>query len=248
MAQLAQLTRIDAVARITLNRPEKRNALSIDLINALHASLDALEAEPDVRTLILAGAGRSFCAGMDLRGVVDDANAMADMLHGLAKASARIRALPFPTIAHVQGAAVGGGCGLAVVCDLAMTHPEAKLGYPEVTLGVCPAVVAPWLIRKVGAGQARAMLLQGGTMSGEVALRCGLVDHCVAADTLEQAVLDRAQSLAKGGAQAMATTKQWLNELDGSIDSAMLSKAADLSAQVIGGNEAQERLKPLFGD
>jgi len=90
---------------------------------------------------------------MDLRGVMDDPQAMSGMLHGLSQVARRIRRLPVPTIARVQGAAVGGGCGLMVVTDFAITHAEAKVGYPEVDLGVCPAVVAPWLMRRIGAGR-----------------------------------------------------------------------------------------------
>ena len=247
MSELVTLTFEGPAATITLNRPDKRNALSLELINAVHASLDELE-QCDARIAVLAGAGKSFCAGMDLQGVLNDAAEMGRMLHGLAKAMKRIRRLTIPTIACVQGAAVGGGCGLAVVCDLALTHADARLGYPEVSLGVCPAVVAPWLIRKIGAGPARAMLLQGGTMSGDEALARGLVDRVVPRDTLESTAKEMAVDLAKGGQHAMAVTKQWLNELDGSLDDAPLARAADLSAEVITSDEAQSRLRQLFGD
>ncbi|MCH2136116.1 MAG: enoyl-CoA hydratase/isomerase family protein [Phycisphaerales bacterium] len=235
------------VVFVELNRPEKRNALSIDLIESLQGALDTIE-RSSARVLVLGGTGASFCAGMDLRGVLDDAQAMGGMLHGLARAMRRIRRLSIPTIARIQGAAVGGGCGLAVVCDLALTHPDAKLGYPEVSLGVCPAVVAPWLVRKIGPGPARAMLLQGGTMSGQSALEHGLVDRVVDRTDLETTAECMANELAKGGVQAIATTKQWLNELDGSLEDVLLSRAADLSAQVIASEEAQSRLRALFGD
>lgn len=248
MSDLVQYRREGDIALLELNRPDKHNALSVDLIEALHGALDTLDADTDARVLILGGTGRSFCAGMDLRGVMHDPEAMGGMLHGLARASSRIRRLSIPSIARVQGAAVGGGCGLAVVCDLAVTHGDAKLGYPEVTLGVCPAVVAPWLMRKIGAGRARAMLLQGGTMSGDEALACGMVDRVVPRDDLDLTVQGMAENLANGGREAMAVTKLWLNTLDGSLDDEPLSRAADLSAQVIAGNEAQERLKRVFGD
>jgi len=185
---------------------------------------------------------------MDLRGVLDDADAMGGMLRGLARATGRIRALTVPTIARVHGAAIGGGCGLAAVTDLAVTHPDATLGYPEVTLGVCPAVVTPWLIRKIGAGPARAMLLQGGTITGEAAHARGLVDRLYAADELASGTAAMATKLAAGGAEAIAVTKRWLNELDGSCNPAMLDRGADLSAAVIAGEEAQTRLRPLYGD
>lgn len=159
----------------------------------------------------------------------------------------RLRRLPIPTIACVQGAAVGGGCGMMVVCDFAFTHAESKVGYPEVDLGVCPAVVAPWLIKKIGPGRARAMLLAGGTMTGQSGFEAGLATHLVREDQLESATLDFARKLTKGGPQAMAVTKRWLNELDASMDDGPLDKAAELSAQVIAGEEAQRRLRAIFG-
>lgn len=241
------LTQIDdGVATVTMNRTDKRNALNVDLIEALGEAVTAIEQRDDVRALILAGAGKSFCAGMDLCGVIDDAEQMGHMLRRLSEVSRQIRRLLIPTIARVQGAAVGGGCGLMIVPDFAITHPEAKVGYPEVSLGVCPAVVAPWLIKKVGAGQARAMLLGGGTMSGQEGYEAGLASHLVEQRELEDKAKDLAQKLAKGGPHAMAVTKRWLNELDNSMDNAVFDKAWQLSAEVIAGEEAQSRLRPMF--
>lgn len=240
------LSKQDTIVTLSLNRPEKHNALSLDLIQALHKALDEVEADKEMRVLILTGEGRSFCAGMDLQGVIDDPNAMREMLQLLALASKRIRTLSVPTIACVQGAAVGGGCGLMIICDFAFTHPEAKVGYPEVDLGVCPAVVAPWLIKKIGAGKARSMLLAGGTMSGLQGYEAGLVTHVCNKEGLRDDVFAFAQNLARGGKEAMAVTKRWLNELDGSLDEEVLMKAANLSADIIAGEEAQKRLKPLY--
>jgi methylglutaconyl-CoA hydratase len=253
MPDLVQLINEEGIATLTLNRPEARNALSPELIDAMNVASERLAREAasgsgEVRVLILAGAGKSFCAGMDLKGVMDDPKKMADMLRGLSVFMRRVRRLPIPTIARVQGAAVGGGCGLMVVTDFAFTHPEAKVGYPEVDLGVCPAVVAPWLIKKIGAGKARAMLLSGGTMTGEEGLKTGLASHLVPQNQLETATLDFARKLLKGGQHAMAVTKRWLNELDGSMEEAPFEKAAELSAQVIAGAEAQSRLKKLFSN
>lgn len=241
---------IDGVATITLNRGNKANALNAELIEALRVGVEmvAQRCTPggDVRVVVLAGAGRVFCAGMDLRGVIDDPQAMTTMLKGLAHTSCALRRLPVPTIARVQGAAIGGGCGLMVVTDFAVTHPEAKVGYPEVDLGICPAVVAPWLIKKIGAGRARAMLLAGGTMSGEQGFEVGLATHLVSAEQLDETVAVLARKLATGGPHAIATTKHWLNELDGSNEDAVFERAAELSAQVIAGAEAQTRLRQAW--
>ncbi len=234
------------IFRLTLNRPDKRNALSLELIQALYKSLDAIEENPSARALIIDGAGKSFCSGMDLRGVIDNPEAMRTMLQLLSKVYYRLRKLQIPTIACVQGAAVGGGCGLMVVCDFAFTHPEAKLGYPEVDLGVCPAVVAPWLIKKIGAGKARAMLLAGGTITGTQGFASGLVTHVCKINDLESDTFAFAQNLAFGAKNAIAVTKHWVGELDGSFDEEVFLKAANLSADIIAGEEAQIRLKELY--
>tara|TARA_B100000959_G_C14877215_1_gene580946 strand:- start:162 stop:899 length:738 start_codon:yes stop_codon:yes gene_type:complete len=243
---MIRITEENNIVTLTLNRAGKRNALSAKMIDAIHAGLDEIEKNKAMRVLILAGEGRSFCAGMDLKGVIDDPPAMGTMLQGLGKVSQRIRRIPVPTIARVQGAAIGGGCGLMVVCDFAFTHAESKVGYPEVDLGICPAVVTPWLMKKIGAGKARAMLLAGGTISGKQGFEAGLATHLCDVVDLPSAVNDFALNLAKGGKEALATTKHWLNVLDGSLDDAVLQEAADLSAEIVAGDEALARLRPLY--
>lgn len=245
--QLVRVEREGGVVTVTMNRPAARNALSPGLIKALGQALDEIEDDDSIRAMILAGEDPCFCAGMDLKGVLEDAAAMSHMLHGLSKVMRRIRRLSIPTISRVQKAAVGGGCGLMVVTDFAVTHPDAKVGYPEVSLGVCPAVVAPWLVRKVGAGRARAMLLEGGTVSGEQGHAIGLATHLVDRAELDSATADLAKKLTEGGRVAAAATKRWLNELDGSFEDAPFETAAAISAKVIAGDEAQARLRKLFG-
>ena len=234
------------VVEISLNRPDARNALHFELIEQLEHAVAAVASNSAARVLVLSGNGKSFCAGMDLRGVLNDAKKMGLMLHGLARVGLALRKLSIPVIAKVQGAAVGGGCGLVVACDFAFTHEQAKLGYPEVDLGVCPAVVAPFLISKIGAGRARALLLAGGLVGGEEAVRIGLATHLVPVAELESATMDFAQKLSSGGPLAIATTKRLLHELDGLINESVLSNAADLSAKIIAGAEAQERLRARF--
>jgi len=249
MNELVQINSAHSTAgivHISLNRPDARNALNFELIEQLENAVKAIAANSAARVLILSGNGKSFCAGMDLRGVLNDAKKMGLMLHGLARVGLALRKLSIPVIAKVQGAAVGGGCGLVVACDFAFTHEQAKLGYPEVDLGVCPAVVAPFLISKVGAGRARALLLAGGLVDGKEAVRIGLATHLVSVDELDGAIMDFAQKLSTGGPNAIATTKRWLHELDGLLNESTLSKAADLSATIIAGNEAQERLRARF--
>lgn len=235
------------IASIRLWRPDARNALSPDLIDSLAGAVAEVAASKDARACILSGEGRSFCAGLDLRTVGGDPAKAGDMLRGLARVMIAIRRLTIPTIAQAHGAAIGGGCGLMVVCDFAVTHPEAKIGYPEVDLGICPAVVAPWLVKKIGAGAARAILLKGGTMSGTEAHAAGMATHLVCAEAVEGKASELAQGLARGGPHAIALTKSWLSRIDGSDDEALLMEGAEISARALAGEEAQERLRARAG-
>lgn len=248
MSDLAKVIHHDggAIAEVRLNRPEARNALSKALLEAARAALTPLAASREVRVILISGEGKAFCAGMDLKALLNDPPTMGELLMLISLLLREIRRAPQPTIACVRGAAVGGGCGLMSVCDFAFSHPEARIGYPEVDLGVCPAVVAPWLVRRLGSGRARQILLSGGTMTGERAHEVGLLTHLAASDSLEAETLAFARSLARGGRQAMAATKTWLNELDGSMADDVLDKAARISAQIVQGEEALSRLARLF--
>lgn len=251
MSELALLEVEGRVARLALNRAEKRNAMSIDLLEALHARVDELGrlagADDGPTVCVVTGAGSSFCSGMDLRAVMSDPALATKLLGLLAELTIKVRALPLVTVARVNGAAIGGGCGLVAVCDIAVTHADAKLGYPEVDLGVCPAVVAPWLVRAVGSATARRILLQGGTMSGQRAFELGLVAEATEAGGLDERVEEIAGRLAMAGPRALRATKGLLNEMDGPELAAMVRRGAILSAEVIGGAEAQGMLRSVLG-
>lgn len=240
------------IATLTLNRPESRNALSVDLLRAMHTQIDEVTRRActggDTHVVILAGAGTSFCAGMDLKQVLGDPVAPMQLLSLLGEFTLKLRTLGAATIASVQGAAIGGGCGLVTVCDFAVTHAEAKLGFPEVDLGVCPAVVAPWLVRKIGAGRARAMLLRGGLMNGRTALSAGIVTECVESrDEVGPAVAALGMKLASAGPEALRATKALLNQIDHSADPALIRRGAELSAAVLATPEAQAMLRAKLG-
>jgi methylglutaconyl-CoA hydratase len=248
MPELALLSISGPIATLTLNRPEARNSLSVELLEAMRSRLEELERRPEATVVVLSGAGKAFCAGMDLKAVASDEGLAAGLplklLTSLAEFAARLRRLPAVVIAKVNGAAIGGGCGLATVCDIGITHADSKMGFPEVDLGVCPAVVAPWLVRKIGAGRARQVLLSGGVMTGQRAYELGIVNHVVAATAeLDGAVDTLAQRLATGGPSAMRATKALLNELDGSLDERLTERGARLSAEVLATPEAQAMLR-----
>jgi methylglutaconyl-CoA hydratase len=234
------------VSTLTINRPEARNAMSLEILEGMHSAVDSL-ANTDSSVLVITGSGKAFCAGMDLKAVLielsGDESVGESLLTSLAHLTLKIRQLKQVTVASVNGAAIGGGCGLTCVCDVTVTHADAKLGFPEVDLGICPAVIAPWVVKKLGAGVARKAMLMGGVMSGQEAHEIGLVDQlCTDASQLSELTDQVASRLATGGPKALSATKGLLNEIDGSIDEALLLKGAKLSASVLATPEAQASL------
>jgi enoyl-CoA hydratase/carnithine racemase len=251
MNELATLDINGPVATVTINRPEQRNAMSIEMLEGLHACIDRLEEEPGVTVTVITGAGRAFCAGMDLKQVIIDKDSGGSgepmlprrLLTSLGRLTVRIRCLESVVVAKVNGAAIGGGCGLACVADLVVTHADAKLGFPEVDLGLCPAVVAPWLVRKIGGGPARAVLLQGGVMSGARAHEIGIADVvCPDRDALDAATDGVVHRYTDAGPEALRATKSLLNDLDRSRDMDLMLRGAQLSASVLATEEAQANL------
>lgn len=216
MSDLALYELRGSAAVITLNRPDKRNALSRGLIAALEARFAHAAADEDARCVILTGAGPAFCAGMDLSELQASAAANADVIwddaYRLAQLYERIYALPKPTLAVVNGAAVAGGAGLVSVCDLAIAVPEAKFGYPEVRRGLVAALVMPHLLRHVGERMARYLLLAGELIDGAAAAQCGLVNEVVAVELLWDRADAITRAFAEGGPNALATTKQLLKK------------------------------------
>lgn len=248
MSDLAILEIHGPIARLFLNRPEKRNALSENMLTALRARVAELATCADVSVVVLAGMGPTFCAGMDLKAVLSEPGAPLRLLESIAELSIALRELPQVVIAKVHGAAIGGGCGLVAVADIALTHPDAKLGYPEVDLGVCPAVVAPWLVAAVGASTARRILLQGGTMSGLRAMEVGLVAEAVPKEALDDRTDAIVASLTKAGPRALAATKAHLNAIGTASLHADVRRGAQISAEVIAGPEARHRLAKIYGE
>ncbi len=186
----------DAIATITLNRPDKRNAVTAAMIADLQTALDAIENNHSTRVAILTGAGKAFCAGMDLEMLAaiakqsptenqEDSRRIAKMLR-------RIWSFPRPLIAAVNGAAYAGGCGIATLCDFTLAAPEAKFGYTEVKIGFLPAIVSVFLTRQIGEKRCRDLLLTGRIIGAQEAKEFGLVTEIVPAAHL----LERAHALA----------------------------------------------------
>jgi methylglutaconyl-CoA hydratase len=203
-------------AVITLNRADKRNALSRGLIAALTDAFLRATDDAEARCVILTGAGNVFCAGMDLAELAESLSQTAtpaavwdDSLH-LANLYDIIYRLPKPTVAAVHGAAVAGGAGLVTVCDLAIASTEARFGYPEVRRGLVAAMVMPHLLRHVGERMARYLLLTGELIGADEAMRCGLVNAVAQAGEVIARAEVWARSLAEGAPTALAGTKELL--------------------------------------
>lgn len=212
MSETILVTLADAVATIALNRPNVHNAFDDTLIADLTTALADCERNPDVRAVVLTGAGASFSAGADLnwmRGMAkaSEAENRADSL----RLAALMRSLNFlskPTVARVNGSAYGGGVGLVACCDLAIGVDGAKFSLSEVKLGLVPAVISPYVIAAIGARQARRLFVSGEVFDAASAARIGLLHESVPAEQLDEAVERALHFLAKGGPIAQAEAKQ----------------------------------------
>jgi methylglutaconyl-CoA hydratase len=232
--QTLQLEYNSGVATIMLNRPEKRNAISYELIQDLLAAFAEVQ-KSNALVLILTGAGKAFCSGMDLENLkaligrtpeqsLEDSRIMAQLFRTLYD-------FPKPTIAGVNGAAVAGGTGLAMLCDFTLAVPEAKFGYTEVRIGFVPAIVSTFLLRQVGERIARDLLLTGRLFDAEEARRIGLVNEIVHADQLLKRANELAAQLMENSPASLLYTKRLLStaahaELDAQIDAAIRQNAA----------------------
>jgi methylglutaconyl-CoA hydratase len=249
MSELSYLReqRGDGVVWLTLNRPEIHNAFDDRQIAGLTAAFEDLARDDAVRAVVLTGAGSSFSAGADLNwmrraAAYDEAENLRDAnaLAGLMKA---LNELPKPTVARVNGAALGGGVGLVACCDVAIASDQAVFGTTEVRLGIIPAVIGPYVIAAIGARQARRLMLTGERISAEHAARIGLVHEVVPADQLDTAVEHIVSHLLKGGPRAIAAAKRLTRDLvDRAIDEALIDDTARRIAALRATPEAREGL------
>lgn len=226
----------ERIAFLTLNRPDKRNALNAALVTALKEALHRANLDPDVKVVVLKANGKAFCAGADLETLQQlqqnsyDEN-LADSGH-LAELFELMYTLPKPIVAQIQGHALAGGCGLAAICDFSFAVPAAKFGYTEVKIGFVPAIVSAFLVRKIGEGRARELLLSGEIIPAERAQAYGLVNYLVEEADLESRVNAFARQLCTGtSGQSVAATKALLARLPGLSLPASLTLAAETNAQ-----------------
>jgi len=229
-----QLAYDSGIATITLNRPDKRNAISFELIDDLLRALKEVE-KSDAIVLIVTGAGKAFSAGMDLENLktligrspeqnLEDSETMVRMFRSLYE-------FPKVTIAAVNGPAIAGGTGLALLCDFTLAVPEAKFGYTEVRIGFVPAIVSTFLLRQTGEKFARDLLLTGRIFGAEEAARMGLVNEVIPAENLMARAREVAALLMQNSPSSLRATKKLLSdharaELDAQIEAAVRENAA----------------------
>ncbi len=221
------------VVTLTLDRPEKRNAFDEGLIAALRGELDRLARDASVRALVLTGEGPAFSAGADLdwmRRAADFGNAenLADA-RALEAMLAALDGFPRPTVARVNGAAIGGGVGLVAACDVTIASEHAIFAMSEVRLGLLPAVVAPFIRRAIGERQARRYFLTAERFDAKTAQSLGLVHEVVADEALDRTVECILEQLLLGGPEALAAAKALLFELR----RASLDETADRTTRAI---------------
>ena len=238
----------DRVGYITLNRPEKRNALNDELVGELRQAFSDAGEDREVKVVVLKAEGKAFCAGADLAYLQQlQENTYEENLedsHHLKSLFYQIYTMDKVVVAQIQGHAIAGGCGLATVCDFSFAVPEAQFGYTEVRIGFVPAIVKVFLLRKIGEGKAKELLLTGELIPAQKAAAMGLVNRVVDGAKLSQTVEEFAHMLVeRNSAQSMGLTKQMI----AAIQSMELEKGLQYAAEMNAKARATEDCKRGIG-
>jgi methylglutaconyl-CoA hydratase len=214
-----RVSRSEGVGRITLARPEKRNALDRQMADEIVGALESLASEPETRVVLIDAEGEDFCAGADLDALESligaDREAQLDDARALGRVFTSIRQLPVPVVAAVRGRALAGGAGLATACDVVLAHPEATFAYPEVRIGFVPAMVMTILRRIIPERQAFDLAVTGRSVSASEAEALGLVSRVLSGENFETQVDEICRTLAKSPPEAVRRTKKLFYELEG---------------------------------
>ncbi len=224
----------NGVARITLNRPDKRNAITIEMMSALSEALQRADDDGTVRVMLIRGAGKDFCAGLDLSEVLqsaEDAPSSLTSARRLGHLYTAMRRHPKPIVAAVQGRALGGGAGIATASDLIIATESAQFGYPEVKLGFIPAIVATMLRRAVNERQAMELALTGEPLSAPRALAIGLINRVYPDTEFDVSVERYVAALAEQPATAMSMSKALLYQTDGMSFEASIEAGVQANVQ-----------------
>jgi methylglutaconyl-CoA hydratase len=242
---MLEISKQGGIARVTLNRPELRNAFDDVLIRELRSAFSEVQNDNGVRVMILAGNGPAFCAGADLNWMkrmagysydqnLADAKALAEML-------ATLDRMPKPTIARVHGPVFAGGTGLVAACDIAVGTPEAKFCLSEAKLGLSPATISPYVIRAMGERNARRYFLTAEVFDAEEALRIGMLSLLTPAEKLDATIGSLIEHLLAGGPEAHAKIKALIRAVAGRRpDDALVAETAKQIAEIRGSPEGKE--------
>jgi methylglutaconyl-CoA hydratase len=236
----------DAVATVFLARPDARNALNAELIRELTRCMEELAEDDGVRVVVLTGEGDFFCAGADVGYMRDTAEFSYEKnLEDARRLAAMFRAVeecPKPVVARVRGAAIGGGIGLVAASDVAVAEEGTVFAFSEVRLGISPATIAPFVLRKVGSSHTRALFLTGERFDAQRAQAIGLVHEVAAKGDLDAVVGEKVEGLLVGGPEALAATKALLRELRDAASGEATEIMARRIAELRTGEEGQEGL------
>lgn len=236
----------DPVITVTLTDPERRNALSDAMFDALETAVAGIAAHPRSAVVRLRGAGPAFCAGFDLSACVGNPATLERFIRRLSSLNRSLRRLRQVVVAEVHGAALAGGSAMLSACDFVCVAPDAQLGYPVHRIGVSPAVSLPTLRNAIG-GAARPLMLSSDIIDGRRAYEIGFAARCAnTAGELPELVDGLCADLALKGHAALARTKAWLNELDGSDDDAPFDLTAQASAELCSGAESVSMLESFW--
>ncbi len=235
---------------ITLNRPDVRNAFNGTMISELSGLFKEINERKDLRVIVITGEGKAFCAGADLNWMGDvlnysyeenleDSKNLATMFH-------RMFTCPLPTIARVNGAAIGGGCGLVAVCDIVIASEKALFSLSEVKIGLVPACISPYVIRRMGDKNAREYFLTGERLDAQKAKTANLVNQVVPPEKLDEIVDSRVKQLISSGPNALAWCKQLLQNVPAMEEPGVGEYTAEIIAKLRMGDEGQEGMKAFF--
>lgn len=248
---ILDIERKGAAAWLWLSRPEQRNALNDELVTALETALEVLEKDAAARVLVLAGRGPAFCAGGDLARMEKAAKmtkARSRREAGrFAKLLYRLHSYAKPVVARVHGPAFAGGMGLVAACDVVVAAEEAEFALPEVRIGLVPAMISPYLVKAMGASQARRYILTGERLAAREAHRIGFVHDCVPSTELDAVVGKLCERLALAGPEALARAKKLLLRVQGApITPQLTNETAAALAEARAGAEGREGIRSFL--
>ncbi len=242
-AQPVLVERVDRAALLTLNAPQKRNAINRIMVDALHLALDELAADDELAVLIITGSGdKAFAAGADIA-ELKERHALQALQAINSALFKRVEELPFPVIAAVRGYALGGGCELAMACDIRVAGESAKMGLPEVTLGIIPAAGGTYrLPRLVGLGRARELIYTGRILDSRECLRIGLVNHVVPDADVVSKARELAAEIGANGRLAVRAAKATMNALSRPGETAAMTFESTVQALLYDTEDKHKRM------